>query len=82
MMQVTVRFFASLRETTGTGHCDVQVFPGATIDELIAILVTQYPQLSAHQGSWHFAVNQNHAETDFELRDGDRVAIFPYIAGG
>lgn len=82
MMQVTVRFFASLRESTGTGRCDLNVPSGATIDELIAILVDQYPALSAHRGSWHFAVNQNHAESDRALQDGDRVAIFPYIAGG
>lgn len=81
-MHVTVRFFASLRESTGTGQTIVEVPEGATLQALIAQLLERYPGLHGHEAAWHFAINQAHAEPDSALRDGDRVAIFPYVAGG
>lgn len=81
-MEVTVRFFASLRESTGTHQHRVTLPDGARLDDLITRLLQDYPALAGHQASWHFAVNQTHAEPDAELHDGDRVAIFPYVAGG
>lgn len=81
-MQVTVRFFASLRESTGARQQILTLSDDAKLTDLIDVLLSEYPALSAHQASWHFAINQTHAEPDAELKDGDRVAIFPYIAGG
>ncbi len=82
MMTVTVRFFASLRDVTGEAQCELAVPPGARLSDLIAQLVARYPALDGYQASWHFAVNQTHAEPDALLRAGDQVAIFPYVAGG
>jgi molybdopterin converting factor small subunit len=45
-------------------------------------LIADYPMLDGQQVMWHFAVNQTHAEPDQALRAGDRVTIFPYLAGG
>ncbi len=81
-MTVTVRLFASLRELAGTGQCVLDVPEGATLEQAIERLVGRFPALDGHQASWHFAVNQEHAEPDAILRDGDSVAIFPYVAGG
>ncbi|MCD4685075.1 MAG: molybdopterin converting factor subunit 1 [Anaerolineae bacterium] len=81
-MQITVRFFASLRDTTGDKQCTLDVPDDADLAALVQMLLGRYPALAGHQSSWHFAVNQTHAEFDIVLRDGDRVAIFPYVAGG
>lgn len=81
-MQVTVRFFASLRESAGVHQDTLSLTDEAQLSDLIDCLLRDYPALTAHQGSWHFAVNQTHAEPDAVLHDGDRVAVFPYIAGG
>jgi sulfur-carrier protein len=81
-MQITVRFFASLRDTVGDKQCVLEVPDGANLDTMVQQLLERYPALTGHQASWHFAVNQIHAEPDTVLRDGDRVAIFPYVAGG
>jgi sulfur-carrier protein len=81
-MTVTVRFFASLRDVTGEAQCELTLRPGAHVSDLIVQLVERYPALDGFQASWHFAVNQTHAELDTPLRSGDRVAIFPYVAGG
>lgn len=81
-MQITVRFFASLRDTTGNKQCVLEVPEDADLMALVQALLERYPMLEGHQASWHFSVNQMHAEPDTVLRDGDRVAIFPYVAGG
>ena len=81
-MTVTVRFFASLRDVIGEPQCELVLPPGARLSDRIAHLVARYPALDGYQESWHFAVNQTHAEPDTLLRSGDQVAIFPYVAGG
>jgi molybdopterin converting factor subunit 1 len=81
-MQLTVRFFASLRETTGESHCALDVPEGMTLQEAVARLMQRYPTLRGHEASWHFAVNQTHAEPEAILHSGDVISIFPYIAGG
>lgn len=81
-MTVTVRFFASLRDVIGEAQCELTLFSGARLSDLVARLVERHPALDGYQASWHFAVNQTHAELDTRLHDGDRVAIFPYVAGG
>ncbi len=81
-MEVTVRFFASLRDATGTSQYTLELPDGASVSDLIVRLLESFPELDGHQASWHFAVNQTHAGPETQLRAGDRVAIFPYIAGG
>jgi molybdopterin converting factor small subunit len=53
-----------------------------TLREAVARLMQRYPALRGHEASWHFAVNQTHAEPEAILHSGDVISIFPYIAGG
>jgi len=81
-MQITVRFFASLRQTTGISDCTLDVPDGTNLQQAVELLIARYPSLAAHQASWHFAVNQTYAEPDTLLKPGDIISIFPYMAGG
>jgi molybdopterin synthase sulfur carrier subunit len=81
-MNVTVRLFANLRETVGTSQLVLDLPESASLSAVVEQLLARYPELNGQQDMWHFAVNQTHADADTPLRSGDRVAIFPYIAGG
>ena len=81
-MKITIRLFANLRETVGTGQLVLDLPEGANLYAVVEQLLAHYPELDGQQEMWHFAVNQTHADPDALLRSGDRVAIFPYIAGG
>lgn len=81
-MQVTVRFFASLRDTVGESQCTLDLPEGVSLEQMVVRLLARFPTLEGHRESWHFAVNYTHAEIDTVLHPGDRVAVFPYIAGG
>ncbi len=81
-MKITIRFFANLREATGTSQLVLDMPDEADLHTMVGQLIARYPDLDGQQAMWHFAVNQIHAEPDAVLRAGDRVTIFPYVAGG
>jgi molybdopterin synthase sulfur carrier subunit len=83
-MKVGVRYFASIRETVGTGHETVETAAttaGALRDELIA-RGGAYAQALARGRAVRSAVDQVMGEDDAPLRDGAEVAFFPPVTGG
>ena len=55
----------------------------ATAASAFAEILSSYPELSARFGrSLLFAVNQEYARGETEVREGDELAIFPPVSGG
>ena len=81
-MEVTARFFAVLRERTGSSARLVQVAPGATVATLWDEVVRDRAELGDLRPSIRFAVNGVYAAPDTALRDGDEVAFLPPMSGG
>ncbi|MGC3963976.1 MAG: molybdopterin converting factor subunit 1 [Rhodocyclaceae bacterium] len=82
-MNVTVLFFASLREALGVERERIALEAGATVDSLRAQLVARgerWQPLS--RGSVRAAVNQSLVGGAVSLADGDEVAFFPPVTGG
>ncbi|MFA9440169.1 molybdopterin converting factor subunit 1 [Uliginosibacterium sp. sgz301328] len=82
-MNVTVLFFASLREALGVERERIALEAGATVDSLRALLIArgeQWQPLS--RGSVRAAVNQSLVTGANMLADGDEVAFFPPVTGG
>lgn len=78
-MQVTVRYFAVLRERKGCASEDVQLEPGATVAELYAAL---FPPGPGGALPVLFAVNQCYVRGYQVLAEGDEVAFIPPLGGG
>ncbi len=77
-MSVHVKYFASLRETIGRSHDDVLITNNTTVAE-IWMLATQ----NMHRPDRLLvAVNQEYADFNNEVCDGDEVAFFPPVTGG
>jgi molybdopterin converting factor small subunit len=81
-MHVTIHLLGSLRHIIGDNTCTLEIPDRVRLEQAVDHLVTRYPALETHRGSWHFAVNKVHAEADTVLQPGDDLSIFPYIAGG
>jgi len=76
-MHVTVRLFAGLRELAGAGQRALELPEGARVDEVWPSL-----GLGEEPAGLVYAVNRAYVERDFELADGDEVALIPPVSGG
>ena len=79
---VQVRFFASVRHVVGESRVERSLPGGATVADLLADLVADYPGLPTASGTIYAAVNKSYVGEDTVLRDGDEVAFFPPVSGG
>jgi molybdopterin synthase catalytic subunit len=74
-VRVTVRLFAGLRERAGTGRRELEDVE--SVGDVWARL-----DLGDEPPGLLYAVNREYADRDFELRDGDEVALIPPVSGG
>lgn len=81
-IQVTVRFFASLRELAGGGEARLELPAGSRAGDAWAACVARWPALGARKGSTVLTVNREFARADRPLADGDEVALLPPVSGG
>jgi len=83
-MKVTLRYFASVRETIGTGSesLDTQASTlGALRDELIA-RGGPHAEALARGKAVRLALNQNMADESVALTEGAEIGFFPPVTGG
>jgi molybdopterin synthase catalytic subunit len=82
MMRVTLKLFARLREIAGSGKLERKLNEGATVEDLLEVLHTEFPRLSEVTARSIISVNQEFATPESLLHDGDEIAIFPPVSGG
>ena len=84
LMHVQVRFFASLRDATGTDGLSLGLAEGADLGALLAVLEQRLgPAVEALKAeNVRVAVNQDLVSGRTLLRDGDEVAFLPPVTGG
>jgi len=83
-MRVNVKYFASIRESVGTGAEQVETTAatlGALRDELIA-RGGAHAQSLARGRAVRVALNQVMSAEDAALSEGCEVAFFPPVTGG
>ena len=80
-MKVSVRFFALYRERAGTSQTEMELPDGATPEELLVRLRSEYASLPL-SNSVLIAVNSEYANPEAPLHEGDEVAFIPPVSGG
>lgn len=83
-MNITVRYFASIREAMGTSSESLTTTAttvGALREELMARSEAAANAL-AHGKAVRMALNQEMCQSDAALKAGDEVAFFPPVTGG
>lgn len=81
-MKVRVKLFARLRQIVGAGELERDLTEGATVNDLLKALHTEFPRMADLTASTIISINQDFASPNSPLRDGDEVAIFPPVSGG
>jgi molybdopterin synthase sulfur carrier subunit len=77
-MTITVKFFASLRETLNRDTCAIDCSEAATAADVwrIATEDREFPSNTL------IAINMDYANPEQPVNDGDEVAFFPPVTGG
>lgn len=83
-LKINVLFFGAAREVVDQNplHLTVTTNEPTTVARAFQQLVEKYPALERFGRSLLFAVNQEYATLDTELKDNDELAIFPPVSGG
>lgn len=79
---VRVLFFGAARDAAGHEEIDVALNSPANTESARSQILTQYPDLQRFGNSLLFAVNQEYAQPEREIHDGDELALFPPVSGG
>ena len=82
MNQVTVLFFATLRDKAGTRSTMLELKPGTTIDELKLLLIAHYPNLHGLMEHCLASINHEYRFDESEIPAGAEIAFFPPVSGG
>jgi molybdopterin converting factor subunit 1 len=82
VVRIKVLYFGQAREAAGGGE-EVLSLPGhASISALLDETSRRHGRLERLRGAMQVALNEEIAEGDEELKDGDVVAFLPPVAGG
>lgn len=79
-MDVTVLFFGAIADAVGSRELELTTDETTTAKSLIDQLSQQHPALGKHK--LLIAVNEEYADADTALNDGDEVALFTAVSGG
>ena len=81
-MIVTLRFFSVLREAFGAGVVEVELDPGTTGEELVAMLAASNEEVEKLHSVIRLAINDEYVDPETALNDGDDVAVITPVSGG
>lgn len=81
MVTVSVRLFATLREQAGWSEKEVAIAEGTKLAGLLTRL-EEDEGLQLRGRPVYAAVNQEYADSEKQLNEGDVVALFPPVSGG
>ena len=81
-MRITALYFAVLRERLGRSDEALELGVSACVRDAIDSLAALHPEVAALRGRFRVAVNEEFADDDRALIDGDELALIPPVAGG
>jgi molybdopterin synthase catalytic subunit len=81
-ISVRVLFFGAARDVVGQTKVDVSLKRNSTAASAFEEVLEKFPKLRRFGRSLLFAVNQEYAAADREVKDGDELAVFPPVSGG
>ncbi len=79
-MSVRVLFFGATAAAAGKRETYVEVADSSKVAVVTDLVIKHHPNLEGHK--LLFSVNQEYAEQDASISDGDELAIFTAVSGG
>ena len=82
MIQLTVLYFATLRQRVGIREERIKLAGNSCVSDLLALLQERHADLAPALPSTLVSINREYASPEDILHDGDEVALFPPVSGG
>jgi molybdopterin converting factor subunit 1 len=82
MTKVTVLYFGQSREISGVSEEEFSIPEGSSLPVLIGAVGERHAKIRRFAESMQVAVNEEIAEGNERLKEGDTVALLPPVAGG
>ena len=84
MAQVTVRLFANLKDLAGVESETIDCDEGINIEQLTSLIVDKMPGLKdiLETRRVFISINQEMAQKNDIVKDGDEIALLPPFSGG
>ncbi len=81
-MKVKVLLFASLKDIAGRRALEMELDDASTLKQVTEKLASLYPEIGRMQKSVRIAINQEFADEEISLNNGDEIAFLPPMSGG
>lgn len=81
-MKVKLLLFASLKDIAGRRDLEMELDDGSTLQHVTEKLASLYPEIGRMQNSVRIAINQEFADENISLNNGDEIAFLPPMSGG
>ncbi len=83
-MKVDVLFFGATADSVGEREVKISFDEKVTAEKAFAQILENYPNLEKNHGrkSLLFSVNQEYADGDEIIENGDELAVFTAVSGG
>lgn len=81
-VKIRVLFFGAARDVVEANELALVLDAPATVASAFQSLKTRFLELERFGRSLLFAVNQEYATPDTQLKDNDELAVFPPVSGG
>jgi sulfur-carrier protein len=78
-MQISVKYFASLRELMGEASSVVDIEENSSVSKLWQSIIESK---NVEFDNVMMAVNMEYVKSEHQLKSGDEVAFFPPVTGG
>jgi molybdopterin converting factor subunit 1 len=82
MNRVKVLFFATLRDRAKVNSIELELQPGATIEQVKTLLVEKFPGLDGLMEHCLASINHEYRFDESEIPNAAEIAFFPPVSGG
>jgi molybdopterin synthase sulfur carrier subunit len=83
-IEVKVLFFGATADSVGEREIEISLDENSNAQNALEQIFAEYPNLEKNHDkkSLHFSVNQEYANGDEMIKDGDELAVFTAVSGG
>jgi len=82
MNEISVLFFATMRDHIGERRISLEIPKNSQVRDLKLILAEQYPNATGALEATLVSINRDYAFEEDVIPEGAEIAMFPHVSGG